>query len=331
MLRMSNSLRSYLETSIRRANEHCRYRWLHWGARSVHGGRQFVPPGHFYSPIPALDDIRSNEHAIFGDVSQRIPGIDLQEEEQVRLLVDFKRYYDELPFGEKKTRNLRFFFANPAYSYSDAIFLYCMIRHVKPARVIEVGSGYSSCLMLDTNDLFFNGTIATTFIEPYPELLLSLITEEDRKRIEIISSRVQDVGLNEFDSLQANDILFIDSTHVSKVYSDVNRLFFEILPRINEGVYIHFHDIFYPFEYPKEWIYEGRAWNEAYLLRGFLQYNSSFRIVLMNTFLQRFYPAYFEEAMPLCLKNPGGSIWLRKENRHGAYLTDERRQINRIA
>ena len=278
------------------------------------GGRQFVPPGHFYSPIPALDYIRLNERSIFDDVSQHIRGVDLHEAEQLGLLDSFKKYYDELPFSAQKTPNLRYFFEAPNYSYSDAICLYCMMRHAMPRRIIEVGSGYSSCLMLDTNDLYFNGSITTTFIDPYPELLLSQIVENDRDRMRIIGSRVQDVDFKEFEALQANDILFIDSTHVSKVYSDVNRLFFEILPRLNEGVYIHFHDIFYPFEYPREWIYEGRAWNEAYLLRAFLQYNSSFRIVLMNTFLERFHRGFFEQTMPLCLKNPGGSIWLRKES-----------------
>jgi len=280
----------------------------------MNGGRQFVPPGHFYSPIPELDYIRLNERSIFDNVSQHIRGIDLHEAEQLELLDSFKKYYDELPFPAQKTSDLRYFFEAPNYSYSDAIFLYCMMRHARPRRIIEVGSGYSSCLMLDTNDLYFNGSITTTFIDPYPELLLSQIVKNDRDRMRIIGSRVQDVDFKEFEALQANDILFIDSTHVSKVHSDVNRLFFEILPRVHEGVYIHFHDIFYPFEYPRDWIYEGRAWNEAYLLRAFLQYNSSFRIVLMNTFLERYHRDFFEQAMPLCLKNPGGSIWLRKES-----------------
>ncbi|MBM3392172.1 MAG: class I SAM-dependent methyltransferase [Betaproteobacteria bacterium] len=152
-----------------------------------------------------------------------------------------------------------------------------------------------------------------TFIEPYPKLLMSMLKSEDQARCRIIPSRLQDVPLDEFAALEANDILFIDSTHVGKVGSDVNRVFFDILPRLNKGVYIHFHDIFYPFEYPKAWIFKGRAWNEAYMLRTFLQFNTSFRVVLMNTFMQHFHEAFFKERMPLCLKNPGGSIWLRRE------------------
>jgi len=272
----------------------------------------FVPPGHYYSPIPNLAEIQRDEAKIFSNPKTQIAGIDLNEDKQLRLLNEFIPFYKEVPFQDHKTENLRYYFENPAYSYSDAIFLHCMIRHTSPKQIIEVGSGFSSCVTLDTSELFFGGNIQTTFIEPYPQLLKSLVKPEDEDRIEVISSRLQDIDLTFFDRLKANDILFIDSTHVSKIDSDVNYLFFEILPRLSAGVYIHFHDIFFPFEYPKAWIYEGRAWNEAYLLRSFLQYNNTFGIILMNTFMEYFHSSFFEEHMPLCLKNPGGSIWLRK-------------------
>lgn len=273
----------------------------------------FVPPGHFYSPIPSLDEIQRDESIIFGCVPSNIMGLELHEDEQLKLLNEFVAYYKEMPFQPQKLEGLRYYYENPAYSYSDAILLHCMIRFLKPKRVIEVGSGFSSCMTLDTNELFFGNSIATTFIEPYPELLMSLIKDADKSKIKTISSRLQDVDLSEFEILQANDILFIDSTHVSKINSDVNRIFFDIFPRLSPGVHVHFHDIFFPFEYPKDWVYEGRAWNEAYLLRAFLQYNNEFRVVLMNTFMEHFHEAFFQQKMPLCLKNTGGSIWLRKE------------------
>jgi predicted O-methyltransferase YrrM len=275
--------------------------------------QRFVPPGHFYSPIPSLDEIRRDESQIFRSIPRNILGIELYESEQLNLLDQFVAYYEEMSFQAQKVEGLRYYFENPAYSYSDAILLHCMIRFLKPKRIIEVGSGFSSCLILDTNELFFGGSIMTTFIEPYPELLMSLVKEMDKNKIKMIPSRLQDIDLGEFEALQANDILFIDSTHVSKINSDVNRIFFDILPRLSSGVHVHFHDIFFPFEYPKDWIYEGRAWNEAYILRAFLQYNSAFRIVLMNTFMEHFHEPFFQEKMPLCLKNTGGSIWIRKE------------------
>ena len=273
--------------------------------------RIWVPPGHFYSPMPDFENVTKNAERIFR-VPKMIPAVDLNEEEQIRFISVFGKYYAEMPFADEKTDDKRYFFNNPNYSYSDAICLYSMIRHARPERIIEIGSGYSSCAILDTNELFFDNAIDCAFIEPYPELLLSLIKETDQERVEIISTDLQEVELERFTALRDNDILFIDSTHVCKIGSDVNYILFEILPALNSGVYIHFHDIFYPFEYPGEWIYEGRAWTEDYLLRAFLQYNNSFKIIFFNTFLEHFYPEKFVAEMPLCLKNPGGSLWLKK-------------------
>ena len=272
----------------------------------------FVLPGHFYSPLPAWSEIRRDETRIFGAVPREIPGVDLREGEQLALLQQFAKLYPSIPFGDQPKAGLRYYYDNPSYSYSDGIMLHCMLRHIKPRRLIEIGSGYSSCVTLDTAQHFLGGTLAATFIEPYPELLLSLTSATDRQRITIIPKRLQDVDLDVFRTLGPGDILFVDSTHVSKVDSDVNRLFFDILPALAPGVVIHFHDIFYPFEYPKEWIYFGRAWNELYMLRTFLQYNNSFCVLLMNTFMAHFHRPFFEQQMPLCLKNTGGSIWLQK-------------------
>jgi hypothetical protein len=166
--------------------------------------------------------------------------------------------------------------------------------------------------MLDTSELFFDTGIRLTFIDPYPETLHSVLRETDRKSAEILSARVQNVVPDVFQALEANDILFIDSTHVSRTGSDVNFLFFDVLPRLNPGVYVHFHDIFYPFEYPQDWVYEGRAWNEAYLLRAFLTNNDSFSIVIWNDYLARFHRERLASLMPECMKNTGASIWIRR-------------------
>jgi predicted O-methyltransferase YrrM len=273
----------------------------------------YVPPGHFFSPIPSLDEIRKDESIIFGKAPETLSGIDLNVDKQLTLFKELARFYPEMPFKAEKSSDLRYHFVNDAYTYGDGIVLYGMIRHLEPKKIIEVGSGFSSCLILDTNDLFFNGQISTTFIEPYPQLLKSLLQEEDEGATNLISKRLQDVSLDVFESLGENDILFIDSTHVSKINSDVNYLIFEILPRLSKGVYIHIHDIFYPFEYPKWWVYEGRGWNEAYLLRAFLEHNRDFRIMLMNTYLRLFHKDVVQNNMPLCLERMGGSIWIRKE------------------
>jgi len=272
----------------------------------------YVYPGHYYSPIPSLPDIKKNSKRIFAPFPSEIPGIQLREQEQLELLDQFLPFYEELPFKPHKTEGLRYFFENGGYSYSDAIFLYSMLRHLRPRRMIEVGSGYSSLVTLDTNRLFFDNGIDFTCIEPYPEGFYSLIDEEDKGNFKMIVSNLQDVDLDEFSKLEENDILFIDSTHVVKVDSDVNYVFSRILPALPKGVYIHFHDIFYPFEYPKEWIYDNFAWNELYMLRAFLEYNDAFRIVAFNTYLEHFHEDYFRKNLPLCMENPGGSIWLQK-------------------
>ncbi len=275
----------------------------------------YVPPGHFYSPIASVEEMKKNESKIFDHIPKELEGIDLNAEEQISLLEKFKVYYDEQPFNIKSEtkEELRYYFDNQFYSYSDGLFLYCMIRYAQPKKIIEIGSGYSSCVILDTNQLFLNNSASCTFIEPYPKRLLSLVKSENDHNFSLIKKPLQSVSLDYFKELDNNDILFIDSTHVSKTNSDVNYIFFEILPCLKTGVLIHFHDIFYPFEYPKSWIIEeNRAWNEAYILRAFLQYNKQFKIEIFNTYLETLYKDFFVKNMPLCLQNTGGSIWLRK-------------------
>ena len=271
----------------------------------------WVPPGHFYSPIPSIRDLKVYKDEVF-DVPAAIRGIDLNESRQVELLELFGQFYSEQPFTPQKLPERRYFFENPNYSYTDAIILYCMIRYLQPRKIIEIGSGYSSCAMLDINEMFFDNSIACTFVDPYPQLLRSLIKKEDRKHVRILGQRVQDVDAGVFRELVSSDILFVDSSHVAKTGSDVNYIFFKILPLLNGGVYVHFHDVFYPFEYPQEWALEGRAWNEAYLLRAFLEYNRAFEIQFFTTYLMYKHHEMFESHMPLCLKNTGGNLWLKK-------------------
>lgn len=268
-----------------------------------------VPPGHYYSPTISREDLISREDSIWGTPPRELLGLDLNEEYQLDLLEEFTEFYKELPFEEYAKEGLRYFYENSMYRYSDAVFLFCMIQKFKPNRIIEVGSGFSSAIMLDTNNLFFKNSIDCTFIEPYPDRLNMLLLENEQ--INLLEQPVQNVDLKLFEQLGENDFLFIDSTHVSKTGSDVNFLMFEVLPRLAKGVKIHFHDIFYPFEYPKDWVLNGkRSWNEDYILRAFLSNNKKFKIVAFNTFLEEFHRNWFEKNMPLCLKDTGGSLWL---------------------
>jgi hypothetical protein len=227
------------------------------------------------------------------------------------LIEQFGAYFRDIDFPAHKQPNRRYHHENGWYPYGDATWLYCMIRHRRPRRIIEVGSGFSSCVILDTNERFLDNSMTCTFIEPNPERLLSSIHPGDRASIDLIQKPLQSIPIAYFGELQKGDILFIDSTHVSKIGSDVNYLFFDVLPSLDSGVAIHIHDVPYPFQYSKDWVYEGRAWNENYLLRAFLQYNSAFRILLFSTLLSRFHADLIQKKVPLAL-NSGASIWIEK-------------------
>lgn len=270
------------------------------------------PPGHYYSPIVNLDELKAREEKIWGKENlDEIAGINLRTSDQIELLNAISSFYNEIPFDTNKKKGLRYYYQNQFYTYTDGIVLHSFIRHKKPKQIIEIGSGFSSAVMLDTNELFFQNSIKLTFVEPYPERLFSLMSESDKQTSEVIESFVQGVPLKKFQELDAGDILFIDSTHVSKTGSDVNYLFFEILPHLKPGVFIHFHDIFYPFEYPKNWVMQGRNWNENYFLKAFLMYNEAFQIILFSDYMHQLHPGAFEK-MPLTRKNFGGSLWLEK-------------------
>lgn len=272
----------------------------------------WVPPGHFYSPIVNLDELRQNRFRVF-DRREDPVGIDLRERQQLSLLTVLSSHHSKIPFKPDRQDGLRYFYENPAYSYGDAIVLASLLLTVKPKRIVEFGSGHSSCVFLDINEVHFSNQIECTFVEPHPDLLFSLMKPEDRRHCRVLPCRAQDVPMSVVDDLGENDVLFIDSTHVCKAGSDVNFHLFTVLPRLKSGVYIHFHDIFFPFEYPEAWFFEeNRSWNEVYLLRAFLMGNNDFEVVFFNDFMHVRHGARIEDALPMFGLNPGGSLWLRK-------------------
>lgn len=274
---------------------------------------EFVPAGHYYSPIPDIEYIKSKKDLLFNTTIRDIPGIDMNDDTQKTWFKNMATFYDGIPFQENKTSSLRYYFENGSYEYNDAIMLYTFIRELKPKKIIEVGSGFSSAVMLDTIDLYPDNKAQITFIEPFPDVLNKLLLSQDRTIHQQEQIIAQDAPIELFKTLHENDILFIDSTHVSKIGSDVNYLFFEILPILNPGVYVHIHDIFYPFEYPEQWVLgEKRFWNEDYLIRAFLTFNDTYEIVFFNDYFSKKYRNMYSET-PLCLMNPGGGLWLRRK------------------
>jgi hypothetical protein len=274
---------------------------------------RFAPPGHYYSTIPDRAQLIPHQDRIFSRERQPLHGIELDDAAMLGLLDDFAPYYQDFPFVDEPRPDYRFHMDNGVYSRGDAVVLYSMLRARKPRRVVEVGSGMSTCLLLDVNRLFFRNSIELTSVDPYPERMLALIGPEERRHLTVVTERLQDVDPATFSSLRRGDILFFDSTHVAKCDSDVNHIFFDILPTIAPGVHIHFHDMFYPFEYPKAWLLEiGAAWNELYMMRTFLQYNRDFRVNLFSDYAGLFLADRVEQTIPVFMRGVGSSLWLER-------------------
>ena len=279
--------------------------------RTIDAVFRFAPPGHFYSPHSSIDDV-DHSYSEWSARLRNIPGLDICAELQIRL-VDTARCQGLLgDWTDAAGGNRRYHFENMFFRFGDAQALFALAGIFRPARVIEVGCGYSTACWLDSIERIGLST-SLTCVEPYPDRLEQLLSAQDLAgRVQLLRCPVQDVSLEYFDALQENDVLFIDSTHVAKAGSDVIYLLFQVIPRLRSGVLVHFHDVFWPFEYPKTWLLEGRSWNEAYLLRAFLTFNSAFEIVRLNSFLATELPDIFASQDRRFLTDHGASIWLRK-------------------
>ena len=284
----------------------------------AHGKRTFeifqaqglhVLPVHYYSPVP---DTRSLDDTLWAPRPDP-PGIDWNETGQLRLLTDvfptFRGEYEAIP-RERAASGDGFYLGNGMFDGIDALVLYCMIRYLRPRRVLEVGSGFSS--MLTAAAILKNGNEGELVcIEPCPSPALRMGFPGLTR---VLAKPVQQAPLEEFERLHAGDVLFIDSTHVVKTGSDVNFLFFEVIPRLRSGVIVHVHDVFLPGEVPQRWVkQELRFWTEQYLLRAFLLFNAVFEVLLSNAFLAQRHPEAMRQTFPNCPSWPGGSFWMRRK------------------
>jgi hypothetical protein len=276
------------------------------------GVKLYAPPGHFYSPV--VDPREARAQIPWNRPRIEVPLPDVQLD-----LASMERFWQQLvpilrntPFGANKSAQYRYYFDNPAFSFADAMMLRAMILHHRPRRIVEVGSGFSSACTLDTVFDEANLQCEITFIEPYPDLLRKLMRPDDEARVKLIPNRVQAVPLDLFKQLKSDDILFIDSTHIVKTGSDVVHELSTVLPQLAPGVIVHFHDVFYPFEYGFDWVVtENRSWNEIYALRAFLAFNTRFEVIFFNDMFAQLRSELIGETVPAFLLNTGGSLWLR--------------------
>jgi hypothetical protein len=270
-----------------------------WESKGFH-----ITPVHFYEPIP---DTRELKDDLWEKKSELI-GVDLNEGMQLSLLQTFsshfKEEYEKFPKNQTSIPH-HFSFENETFTLIDAEILYSMIRHFKPRRIIEIGSGATTCLsaqaIMENKKHDVNFECNLTAIEPYPNDTLKngfpFFTQ-------LIQDKVQNIPLSRFIELEASDILFIDSSHVLALGSDVQYEFLEILPRIKRGVIVHIHDIFFPFEYPKIWVSElWRFFNEQYLLQAFLAFNPCFEVLWCSSYMEFKYPDKLESAFSKYKRN----------------------------
>lgn len=263
-------------------------------------------PGHFYSPITDLEWVRSRKNQIY-DVHKPISDIDLNPIFQEEIANEIKSFYTEHKDFLSQCKN--YTSDNIYFKGTDALVTHFLILKYKPSKIYEIGSGFSSALMYDINQVYFDGRIELLNIEPNPERLFTVL---DKKNIHHLRAYIQDVDTHNFEALEDNDVLFVDSSHVSKTDSDLNYILFNILPQLKKGVIIHFHDIFFPFEYPMTWLEQGISWNEIFLLRAFLMNNTSYKIVFWNSYM-----AHWDEFKDVFNpeKNENtycSSLWLQK-------------------
>jgi hypothetical protein len=277
-----------------------------------------VTPVHFYQPIP---DIKSLPETLWEQPSELV-GIDMNDAVQLDLLRNhfpkFRCEYEEFP-TEPTPALTQFYLGNRLYDGVDALVAYCMVRHFQPRLMIEVGSGFSSLVLGQAAAK--NDSSALICIEPFPQDFL-------RKGFPMLKSliekRVQELDLEFFAQLESGDILFIDSSHTVKIGGDVNYLFLEIIPRLKPGVIVHVHDIFFPFDYRRDWVTEQfRFWTEQYLLHAFLTFNSEFEVLMASRYLGDRHTQDVKAAfpnlenlradLPSAVRWGGGSFWMRRK------------------
>jgi predicted O-methyltransferase YrrM len=288
--------------------------------KQLTGGRQFqanaqvgskTPAGHFYSPVVDPESVRGYVAAGREAGLAGIQGIDFP----VDAMADFWRTHADFmaacPFTEEPDGVHRYCYSGGPYPHGDGIVLRAMIRHLRPRRIVEIGSGYSTACMLDTIDELGLEGISLTCVEPNPERLFGILREADAARITLHRMNVQDVGLDVFRALEADDILFIDSSHVLKTGSDVHYELFHILPVLAPGVMVHFHDCRFPMEYSDRQIFmKNYSWNEVYAVRALLMYSTRFKVFFHGSLFDVLHPE-LTAVSPAFRANPGSGLWIR--------------------
>jgi len=229
-------------------------------------------------------------------------GVDLREGEQLEHLKEICKFANGAPWGSEKREGLRYFYQNGWYGYADAMTLFGMLMSQPPKRIIEVGSGFSTKLMVDINEQFYADSISITVISggvPVGE-----------EKVTVLKQKVQTVSPDVFAELEEGDLVLIDGSHKLGWGGDVEYMYWKILPSLRKGVLVHVHDIWYPFKY-YQWMAE-QSWDEALVIKALIQYSESFEIVFWSHYAYDKWAAAIKDDMPHIGNNLGAQIWLRR-------------------
>ncbi len=273
---------------------------------------------HFYSPIPDTEQIKRKSD--IWENETELVGIDLNVERQIHLLEKvFRGFQNEWDFPVERTSTPHeYYINNDSFGYISAATYYSMIRYLRPRTIIEVGSGNSTYVAAKAclKNLDEGNKANLISIEPNPN---NVLKKGFPGLTKLITSQVEDIGIQTFDRLRDHDILFIDSSHVSRIGGDVNFLYLEVLPRLRKGVTVHIHDVFFPGQYPKNWVIQLRLfWTEQYILQAFLIFNKLFEILWCGSYIYQKYLDKVLEVFPPPEGLEGGrnyfssSFWMRK-------------------
>lgn len=261
---------------------------------------------HYYEPLFNNLHLRKSLSS-----PRNLPGIHLQIDKQINLLnkLNYQNEFQEFLDSEKISKNVfKFFIENESFKSGDAEFLYNFIRHTKPKKIIEIGCGYSTLII--SKALKFNKdkddrSYEHICIEPFERPLLNEITD-----IKLIREKVENINLSIFKSLEKNDLLFIDSSHIIRPQGDVLFEFLEIIPSLSSGVNIQVHDIRTPLDYLENVIIEKVFfWNEQYILEAILSNNKSYEVVAALNYLKH---NHYDQLKSVCQ-------YLKKDREPGSF------------
>ena len=267
----------------------------------------FPITGHYYEPLYDMSEVDLSGKA------RDLPGLDINHDAQIALLA--KMSGEDIPatWENAAADDIAYSLQNRNFGSGDADLWWQVIRHFKPARIVEIGSGHSTRVAREA--IAKNAAEDSVYscqhvcVEPYEMPWL------EKLGIEIKRSKLEVTDPEIFNNLKSGDILFIDSSHMIRPDGEVLMEFLQILPRLASGVVVHIHDIFTPHDYPAQWLQDPRFWNEQYLLEAFMSHNADWDVLLGGNYLAHFAPQelarscrYFEPG-----KHEPGSFYIRRK------------------